>query len=94
MVIHIIHRIYTHGSQYKSWTCAAIGLSMRVSTKYQNYVCYIYVTWIWGQKYWVDASTLSKRVCGRRPPPSPPDYIPAYNVQEYEKAFTSCGQPN
>ena len=26
----------------------------------------------WGQKYWVDASTLSKEVCGRCPPPPTP----------------------
>src|SRR6218665_3678535 len=28
----------------------AIGLSKLVYTKYQNYLCYIYVTWIWGTK--------------------------------------------
>jgi len=28
----------------------------------------------WGQKYWEDASAACKKVCGRRPPLSTPDY--------------------
>ena len=37
----------------------------------------------WGQKYWVDASTPSKEVCGRRPPLFTSDYTLAYKHNDY-----------
>ena len=40
-----------------------------------------------GQKYWVDASALLKRICGRRPPLSTPDYTPETNKKNYESGM-------
>src|SRR6218665_4001782 len=69
MVINRIDRM-----SWSSLTCVAIGLCGRVSTKYQAYVCYIYVTWILGTKVLGGRVHFVQKVCGRRPPPSTSDY--------------------
>ena len=48
------------------------------------------------QKYWVDASTLSKEVdlhvCGRRPPPSRPDYTPTHKCTWARECSRACSR--
>jgi len=71
MVINIIHRIFTDGGDghvRKMDEVSEYALSIKVT-----YVLYIYFVLhgFRGQKYY-------KKVRGRHPPPSLPDYTPAF----------------